>query len=174
MAVNVSRYCTRTSVWNLCSQKWKVLQLRVLFRVFFFHKKRADRGCLICCDEMFSFCNTNLILTSAAPAAEEAGHAYAAGCRQPSWSSCSRLARAVQRMDFHHGYSSPGWWCLHWSQAPSTFTWPRKHALEQKSHSYFTHPTAPACCWSPLLHKCAGSQIWHTDSPLVRFPFDLL
>lgn len=61
------------------------------FSGFLLPQKSADLGCLICCDEVFSFCNTSLILTSAAPAAEEAGHAHAAGRRQPRWSACSRL-----------------------------------------------------------------------------------
>lgn len=125
MAVNISRYCTRTSVWNLCSQKWKILQLRVLFLVFFFHKKRADLGCLIHCHEMFSFCNTSLILTSAAPAAEEAGQAQAAGRRQPPRSACSRLGE---------GYPTDG--LASWMQFP----WLVTFALQPRSQHFHLTP----------------------------------
>lgn len=147
MAVNISCYCTRTSVWNLRSQKWKVLQLRVLFLVFFFHKKRADLGCLICCHEMFSFCNTSLILTSAAPAAEEAGQDAGSlpGALAPGW------ARAIPRMDWHRGCNSHGWWRLHCSQGPSTFTWHQK--------------TCPCKKITLLLHTSYCSSLLLKSSP---------
>lgn len=151
MAVNVSRYCTRTSVWNLCSQKWKVLQLRVLFLGFFFHNKRADRGCLICCDEMFSFCNTKLILTSAAPAAEEAGHAHAAGC-----------PAALLELLLQAGEGCPTDGLPSWMQFP----WLVMFAREPGSQHF--HLTQKTCPWTKitlLLHTSYCSSLLLKSSP---------
>lgn len=129
------------------------------FSAFLLPQKRAYLRCPICCYEIFSFCDTRLILTSTARAAGEAGHAR----RRTPAASLERSLQAGQGLS--HGRTGitdaipmAGDVCTG-AKVPALSLGSRKPVPEQESHSDFTHPAAAACCRHPLLQKYAASQV---------------